>query len=101
MAQSLAAVRYGGIISIIGFLGGAKPKENVLEALSNICTLRGIFVGSRQQMEDMCQAIEANDIHPVVDEKVFSLAETREAYDYMVSTALALHSCAIANLVAL
>ena len=34
-------------------------------------------------MEDMCAAIEANDIHPVVDEKVFDLASLKEAYEYM------------------
>jgi hypothetical protein len=85
MAQSLNAVRFGGIISIIGFLGGAKPKDNILEALNRICTLRGIFVGSREQMEEMCAAIEANDIHPVVDKKVFPMAEVKQAYEYMVS----------------
>jgi len=83
MGQSLKAIKFGGIITIIGFLGGAKPKENVLEALNNICTLRGVFVGSREQMEEMCRAIEANDIHPVVDKKVFPFAEAREAYEYM------------------
>ncbi|KAH8903803.1 NAD(P)-binding protein [Coniochaeta sp. PMI_546] len=83
MGQSLKAVKLGGIITLIGFLGGAKPKENVLEALNNVCTLRGVFVGSREQMEEMCRAIEANDIHPVVDQKVFPFAEAREAYEYM------------------
>jgi NADPH:quinone reductase-like Zn-dependent oxidoreductase len=34
-------------------------------------------------MEDMCAAIESNDIHPVVDEKVFKLSELKEAYEYM------------------
>jgi len=83
MSQSLKAVKFGGVITLIGFLGGAKPKDNILEALNNICTLRGIFVGSREQMEDMCRAIEANDIHPVVDEKVFPFEQAREAYEYM------------------
>ena len=54
-----------------------------LECLNNICTVRGVLVGSRQQFEDMNRAIEANDIKPVVDEKVFTLDETKEAYQYM------------------
>ncbi|KAH7627766.1 hypothetical protein SMAC4_08655 [Sordaria macrospora] len=83
MEQSLKAVKYEGIISLIGFLGGAKPKDNILEPLSKICTIRGIYVGSRQQLEEMCAAIEANDIHPVVDQKVFTLDQTKEAYEYM------------------
>lgn len=36
-------------------------------------------------MRDMIRAIEANDIHPVVDNKVFTLEKAREAYEYMVS----------------
>ena len=41
------------------------------------------MVGSRLQFEDMNRAIEANDIHPVVDEKVFNLTELKDAYQYM------------------
>ncbi|KAL3419816.1 zinc-binding alcohol dehydrogenase [Phlyctema vagabunda] len=84
MAQSLKAIKYDGIISIIGFLGGnAKEQPSFLEALSNICTVRGVFVGSRTQFEDMNRAIEVNNIKPVVDKKVFTLEETKEAYQYM------------------
>ncbi|KAK4442702.1 hypothetical protein QBC34DRAFT_224586 [Podospora aff. communis PSN243] len=83
LTQSLKAVKYEGVISVIGFLGGAQPKDSILEALSRICTIRGVFVGSRQQMEDMMAAVEVNNIRPVVDEQVFSLDTAREAYDYM------------------
>lgn len=85
LTQSLKAVKYEGIISIIGFLGGAEPKDSIMEALNRICTIRGVFVGSRAQMEDMMAAIEANNIHPVVDKQVFTLEKARDAYDYMVS----------------
>ena len=34
--------------------------------------------------EDMNRAIDANGIKPVVDEKVFSLEDAKEAYQYMV-----------------
>lgn len=85
MAQSLKAISFDGVISIIGFLGGAKGEQQptFLECLNNICTVRGVLVGSRQQFEEMNRAIEANDIKPVVDEKVFTLDETKEAYQYM------------------
>ncbi|CAN9307739.1 unnamed protein product [Alternaria alternata] len=84
MAQSLKAVAIDGVITIIGFIGGGgKEQPTFLDCLSNICTVRGILVGSRLQMEDMCRAIEANDIHPVVDEKVFELKDLKEAYQYM------------------
>ena len=45
--------------------------------------MRGIVVGPRSDFENMNKAIEANDIHPIIDEKVFSLEETREAYQYL------------------
>lgn len=84
MAQSLKAVAIDGVITIIGFIGGfEKEQPTFLDCLNNMCTVRGILVGSRLQMEDMCAAIEANDIHPVVDEKVFKLEELKQAYEYM------------------
>jgi NADPH:quinone reductase-like Zn-dependent oxidoreductase len=84
MAQSLKAVAIDGVISIIGFIGGfSKEQPTFLDCLNNICTVRGILVGSRLQFEDMCAAIEANDIHPVVDEKVFDFKDLKDAYQYM------------------
>lgn len=84
MAQSLKAIRPEGTITIIGFLGGySKDQPTFLDCLNNLCTVRGIMVGSRQQFEQMNEAIDANGIKPVVDEKVFSLEDTKEAYRYM------------------
>lgn len=87
LAQSFKAIKYEGVISVIGFLGGVDPKgqPSVLDSLTHICTVRGVYVGSKALMNDMVRAIEANDIHPVVDEKVFTLKQAREAYEYMVS----------------
>jgi len=84
MKQSLKAVKIDGVISIIGFLGGmSKDQPTFLECLNNICTVRGVLVGSRLQFEDMNRAIEANNIHPIVDEKVFTLDQVKDAYQYM------------------
>jgi len=84
VAQSLKAVKIDGVISIIGFLGGgSKDQPGLLDALQNVCTVRGILVGSRVQFEDMNRAIEANKIKPVVDQKVFTLEQVKEAYQYM------------------
>lgn len=85
LGHSLNAIKYGGVISVIGFLTGAQPKESALEALFRGCILRGVMIGSRAQFEDMVKAIEANDLRPVVDKEVFSLESVREAYEYQVS----------------
>ena len=86
MAQALKAVSFDGVISIIGFVGGfgkGDSQPSFLDCLSNVCTVRGLLVGSRQQFEEMNRAIEANNIKPVVDPKVFNLSELKEAYQYM------------------
>jgi len=85
MAQSLKAVKMDGVISIIGFVGGGGEEKppGFLDCLMNICTVRGILVGNRLQFEQMNKAIDANNIKPVVDKKVFTLDELKEAYQYM------------------
>ncbi|POR37005.1 Zinc-type alcohol dehydrogenase-like protein [Tolypocladium paradoxum] len=88
MAQSLAAIKISGVVTIIGFVGGhAKDQPGFLDCLTNLCTVRGILVGSRAQMEDMCRAIEANPerLRPVVDKKLFRLEEVKDAYEYQWS----------------
>jgi len=85
MAQSLKAVKIDGVISVIGFVAGGSGADQpgFLDVLQNICTVRGLLVGSRVQFEDMNRAIEATKIKPVVDEKVFTLEQMKEAYQYM------------------
>ena len=84
MTQSLKAVKPEGIISIIGFLAGnTKEQPSFLDCLNSICTVRGVLVGSRQQFEQMNEAIDAAGIKPVVDDKVFAFEDAKEAYQYM------------------
>ncbi|KAF7860459.1 hypothetical protein EAF04_008585 [Stromatinia cepivora] len=85
MAQSLKAIRFEGVISIIGYLGGqAKEQEPIfLDCLKNVCTVRGFLPGNRELFEDMNRAFDAIKIKPVVDEKIFGLDELKEAYQYM------------------
>lgn len=93
MAQSLKAIRMDGLINVIGFLGGPGEEPGLSATLLNLCTVRGVLVGSRVLFEDMNRAIEANGIKPVVDEKVFGFEEVREAYQYMVSYGNTLALC--------
>ena len=88
MKQSFNAIAIDGVISIIGFLGGGKGESQptFLDPLTHICIVRGAMVGSRMQFEEMNTAIEANDIKPVVDKKVFKLDQTKEAYQVSLST---------------
>ncbi|PIG83540.1 hypothetical protein AARAC_009328 [Aspergillus arachidicola] len=80
LAQSIKSVCINGVISVIGFLGG--PSEDQPN-LFGPWIIRGLVVGSRQQFEDMNRAIEAKDIHPIVDKQLFSLDQTKDAYQYL------------------
>lgn len=83
MEQSLKAVKMEGVISIIGFLGGpgAEKQPSMLDALTHMAIVRGILVGSKLQFKEMNRAIDANNIHPIVD-KTFTFEQVKEAYQY-------------------
>ncbi|KAF9890733.1 hypothetical protein FE257_005599 [Aspergillus nanangensis] len=85
LEQSFKCVKMEGVINIIGAVGGAgsEAQPQVIDTLTNVCTVRGIQIGSKALMLDMIRAIEANNIRPVVDDKLFTLDEAREAYQYM------------------
>ncbi|KAM0261869.1 hypothetical protein ACHAQJ_002072 [Trichoderma viride] len=82
VAQSLKAIRLEGVISIIGFLTSSEKQPPLMDALNHVCIVRGIFVGSRQQFEEMNRAIDSAKIHPVVDFNLFSLDDLKKAYQY-------------------
>lgn len=85
LERSIRAVRLGGTISLIGVLTG-NPEQNpsVLDVMFRGQTLRGIYVGSRRMLEDLCRAIEVNAIVPVID-RVFGFNEVQDAYRYLKS----------------
>jgi len=80
--QSIMAAKLGGHIGVIGILSGVMKDLNVAAIFSQNLHITGITVGSRAFFEDMVKAIEANDIHPVID-KTFPLTEAQEALRLM------------------
>ncbi|RAL12802.1 zinc-dependent alcohol dehydrogenase family protein [Aspergillus homomorphus CBS 101889] len=85
-SQSLKAVRPEGVIAMTGLLGGPPPDSDLntlIDCLVNLCTVRGVLLGTRRQFEEMNRFIEEHQIRPAVDERVFGFAEIGEAYRYM------------------
>jgi NADPH:quinone reductase-like Zn-dependent oxidoreductase len=82
LPQSMQAVGFGGEIAMIGVLtrGESTPHPLMFKGAS----LRGILVGSREMAVQLNRAIEASDIHPVID-KVFPFEAAAEAYRYQGS----------------
>ena len=84
MAQSIAACRPGGHISLIGVLTGVSGEVPTAALFSRNITLSGITVGSRRMQEDMIDAIEANGIKPVID-STFPLDKIADAFAHQAS----------------
>ena len=84
LAQSLRAVRPGGTVSVIGVLAGNTSDVNLLPMLMQNVRLQGVMVGHRESFEALITAAVQHRLAPVVD-RVFPLAETRQALEYLAS----------------
>lgn len=85
--RSLDAVRPGGNIYLIGFLGGLRPELDLEKVFRRAAVLRGLSVGSVAAFRDMNAFIERHAIVPVVD-RVFGREELVAALQYMEAGAL-------------
>lgn len=81
-AKSLAAVRIGGFIAVIGVLGGQEAPLSVIPILMSSLTVQGITVGSRDDFEAMNKAIAQHNLQPVID-RVFPFNDAPEAFRLM------------------
>lgn len=79
LPQSINAVRIGGHISLIGVLTGGAGEVPTAKLMAKQARLQGLIVGSRADQHDMIKAIEAIDLHPVID-RAFALAEIADAF---------------------
>lgn len=84
--RSLDAVRPGGNIYLIGFLGGMKLEIDLPKVFRRAVALRGLSVGSVAGFERMNAAIEEGRIEPVVD-RVFARNQLGAALDHMAAGA--------------
>jgi len=84
LSQSLRAVRTGGTISLIGVLSAARAPLSVVPILMRRIRLQGILVGHRDGLESLVRAVEAHQLHPVVD-RVFPFDEAPEAFRHLRS----------------
>jgi len=85
LQQSLKAIRVDGLIAATGILGDAPDGKipTVLDCIFACCSARGLCLGSRKQFNDMNRFIEMHDIKPILDQKVFDMASTKEAYIFL------------------
>jgi len=83
LPQSLAGIKFEGIINVIGFIAQKQAAEDIslMQSLFRNCIVRGVRVGSKDMVLAMDAAIEVNSIKPVVD-KIFNFKEAKDAYLY-------------------
>ena len=83
--QSIAALRMGGSVAIIGRLTGAAPAQFDPAALfGGNKRLAGLMVGSRAMTNDLARFVETRQLHPVID-RVFAFEQSRDAFAYLAT----------------
>lgn len=79
LVQSLAAIRVGGHIALIGNLTGQAGNLPIFGLVARQARLQGLIVSSRRAQQAYVTALEQTGIHPVID-RSFPLAELAEAF---------------------
>lgn len=77
--QSILSVKEHGYVGLIGFMSGSQLKFNIVPLIMNYIRLQGYSVGNAQELNELVNAIEKNNIKPVVD-SILSIEQTREAF---------------------
>lgn len=77
-ARSLQATRFGGVISVLGFLAAGAASVDPMQILLRHVTVQGLMVGSVRAFEHMNAAIDAHGIKPIIHE-VFPLERASAA----------------------
>ena len=86
LPRSLAAMRDGGHVSLVGFLGGAPADRDAAARNDRGIRVDSVYVGSALHLEDLAASIARAGWHPVVD-RTFPFEQAREAYEHLRSGA--------------
>lgn len=85
-AQSIAAVRYGGLVFTVGFVGGTSCTFDLLGLIGNGVRVEASNGGSVADLTAAVAAISAHRIQPVID-RTFAIDELADAYSFMAKGA--------------
>lgn len=84
LEKSLNAVRYGGIVTLIGVLTGTAGPVSTAAILRRHVRVQGIYVGSREMFEEMNRAIGQHGLQPHID-RTFGFDAARGAYEHLAA----------------
>lgn len=81
LERSLKCLAQNGKIAIVGVLAGERDCPSVMPLLMKRGHMHGVYVGERQELQDLARAMDINTIRPVID-RVFGFDEVPAAYEY-------------------
>ena len=84
--QSIAALRFGGTMSLLGVLTGLRGEVNTYGVFHKALRIAGVYVGSVAMFEGLLRALEATRIEPIID-RTFGFGEVKDAYAHLASGA--------------
>jgi len=82
LPKSLACIKVGGTLSMIGVLSGLGMKASLGYVVTRQVRLQGVTVGHRDGFEAMTRAMELHKIKPIID-KEFAFDDLKEALGYL------------------
>lgn len=84
LERSVAAVAYEGTVSLVGLLGGAHAKLDVVAVHLRGIRLQGIETGSRAMLDDLARWSELKNLHPRVG-ALYPLADAEDAFQRLAA----------------
>jgi NADPH:quinone reductase-like Zn-dependent oxidoreductase len=84
LARSIQSCGYGARVGVIGVLDGLQANVNVFQIVMHQVQLRGIYMESAAELQQLMRAVETAQLHPVVD-RVFDFDSAPQAYTHLQS----------------
>lgn len=82
--QSILSVKEHGFVGLVGFMSGSKLSFDVFPLIMNYIRLQGYSVGNAQDLADLANAVEKNNLKPVVD-SIYNVNQTKQAFEKLKS----------------
>ncbi len=84
--EALRAVRLGGRIAFIGFLGGTAMQLDAVDLIRSGATVHALRVGSRAMFLDLLRSVAQHRLHPAIDRE-FPFADAPAAFHHLARAA--------------
>ncbi|HEY0677303.1 MAG TPA: NAD(P)-dependent alcohol dehydrogenase [Chitinophagaceae bacterium] len=77
--QSILSVKQHGFVGLVGLLSGTRLSIDLIPLITNYVRLQAYSVGNAQELGEFVNAIEKNNLKPVID-SVYSFEKVQEAF---------------------